>query len=71
MSKVPRKPGRHPRVIIVLELEQPGQIVLDADCYEDELRLRGWLRRARAFRQLPANLERLLDDLDAVDRRAA
>jgi hypothetical protein len=71
MSKVPRRPGRHPRLIIVLELEQPGQIVLDADTYEDQRRVREWLRRSRAFQRLPEVLERFLDDLDTADRKAA
>jgi hypothetical protein len=55
----------------VLELEEPGRVILDADSYEDELRLRRWLRRSTAFRNLPALLERLLDDLDELDRMAA
>jgi hypothetical protein len=63
--------SRPPRLVVVLKLEQPGHIVLDADTYEDELRLRQWLRRSTVLRNLPALLARLLDDLDDGDRIAA
>ena len=57
--------------MFTLALEQPGRITLVAETYEDELRLRSWLRRSAAFRRLPALLDRLLDDLDDQDRIAA
>jgi len=60
-----------PTLIIQIELEQPGRITLVADCLEDELRLRSWLRRSTAFRRLSVLLEQLLDDLDDGDRIAA
>lgn len=71
MPSLSGRPGWHPRLVFVLELEEPGRVILDADSYEDELRLRRWLRRSTAFRNLPALLERLLDDLDELDRMAA
>jgi hypothetical protein len=60
-----------PRLIIVVPLEETGRIVLDAGTYEDELRLRTWLRRSRVFAVLPDALTRILDDLDDLDREAA
>jgi hypothetical protein len=53
-----------PRLAIVIPLEGQGRIMLDADTFEDELRLRAWLRRSTVFEQLPAVLTQLLDDLD-------
>lgn len=60
-----------PALIVRLPLEQPGQILLDAASYEDELRLRAWLRRSSAMRALPGILGRLLDDLDAREGATA
>jgi hypothetical protein len=62
---------RPPRLCIDLELEQPGIVALLAETYEDELRLRAWLRRSPQFRRLPELIERLLADLDDADRREA
>lgn len=56
-----------PALVIVLELEQPGQIVFACESPADELRLRGWLRRSDVFARLPELLDRLLDDLDEID----
>jgi len=57
-----------PRVIVSLALEASrGHIVFICESYEDELRLRAWLRTSEAFRSLPTVLERLLDDLDQLD----
>ena len=61
---------REPRLVIVTPLEGHGRIVLDCDTYEDELRLRAWLRRSRSFELLPEILVRLLDDLDRIDAAA-
>jgi uncharacterized protein YjiS (DUF1127 family) len=58
---------RPPAFVVRIELEQRARITLDAETYEDELRLRSWLRRSRAMCVLPQVLERLLDDLDAKD----
>lgn len=55
---------RRPRLVIVIPLESRGAIRLHADTYEDELRLRMWLRRSNVLAQLPAVLARLLDELD-------
>jgi hypothetical protein len=60
-----------PALHVWLELEQPGQLILAADTYEDELRLRSWLRRSRALEALPEILARLLGDLDAFDAERA
>jgi hypothetical protein len=57
-----------PRVLVTLALEATrGHIVFVCESYEDELRLRSWLRSSGAFRSLPTVLERLLDDLDQLD----
>jgi hypothetical protein len=60
-----------PRLVVVIPLEEAGRIVLDCATYEDEVRLRSWLRRSAAFERLPAILERLLDDLDRRDEGRA
>ena len=60
-----------PRLVIIVPLEEKGRIVLEAGTYEDELRLRTWLRRSRAFAVLPEALARILDDLDNADQEAA
>ena len=60
-----------PRLVIVIPLEETGRIFLDAGSYEDELRLRTWLRRSRAFAVLPDVLAGILDDMDNADREAA
>lgn len=62
---------RSPALRVVLELEQAGRIMFEADTHEDELRLRRWLRRSSAFEALPDILGRLLDDLDEADQRTA
>jgi hypothetical protein len=63
---------RPPVLAIQYELEHDhGFVVLLADSYEDELRLRSWLRRSTVFAALPALIEQLLDDLDQRDEAAA
>lgn len=62
---------RPPALHVVIPLEQPGKILFDAETFEDELRLRSWLRRSSAFEALPGILTRLLDDLDEHDTKAA
>lgn len=59
-----------PALLIRLPLEQPGQILFEAFTASDEQRLRVWLRDSAAFRQLPAIIGRLLDDMDALDEAA-
>jgi len=56
-----------PALHLILRLEEPGEAILAADSHEDELRLRAWLRRTHAVEQIPAILERLLDELDDRD----
>ena len=41
------------------------------ESYEDELRLRSWLRRSEAFAALPVLVQNLLDDLDRLDEENA
>jgi hypothetical protein len=60
-----------PRLLITVPLEGHGTIVLLAETFEDEMRLRAWLRRSKAFAALPALVERLLKDLDRIDEDAA
>jgi hypothetical protein len=60
-----------PTLWVELPLEGTGRVWLHADSREDELRLRAWLRRSRELRVLPEALERLLDDLDESEDRAA
>jgi hypothetical protein len=55
---------RRPRLLVELQLENHGRIWLDAESYEDEVRLRRWLRASAAFERLVADLAKLLDDLD-------
>jgi len=64
-------PRGTPALHVLLPLEESGRIVLAADTFEDELRLRSWLRRSSALQALPEILARLLDDLDEHDREAA
>lgn len=60
-----------PRLVVSIEFEGHGRIILDCDTHEDELALRAWLRGSTVFERLPAILERLLDDLDRVDEGRA
>jgi hypothetical protein len=57
-----------PRLIVEMSLEQRGRILFDCETYEDEQRLRLWLRHSDVFQMLPETLARLLDDLDNMDR---
>jgi hypothetical protein len=58
-------------LVVVLPLEQPAGIRVDARSHEDELRLRCWLRKSSALRALPAVVTCVLDELDEQDRRRA
>jgi hypothetical protein len=63
---------RTPRLVIEYELERrQGLVMLIAESYEDELRLRSWLRRSEAFAALPVLVQNLLDDLDRLDEENA
>jgi hypothetical protein len=66
-----REGERRPQLVIIVPLEEPGTILLDAATLEDEFRLRLWLRRSSVLKALPGILARLLDDLDDHDRMAA
>jgi hypothetical protein len=61
---------RPPRVSIDLVLEMPVQIAFVCETYEDEVRLRAWLRRTPELGDLIANVLRILDDLDEQDAAA-
>jgi len=58
---------RPPALVLRLEFEGGPSVVLEAASYEDELRLRAWLRRAMAVRALVAVVE---DALDALEQTA-
>jgi hypothetical protein len=60
-------PRRPPELIIRLPLEGSASVIIAADSHEDELRLRGWLRRCGQLGELAALLPRLLDYLDDTD----
>lgn len=62
---------RQPRFVVVVPIEGRPRLYVIADSREDELRLRGWLRRAAVFRQLPQLVDQLLDNLDERDGNGA
>jgi hypothetical protein len=67
-----RETRRPPKLVVEFELERRhGRVILVAETYEDELRLRSWLRRSAVFAALPAIAQWLLDDLDRIDESAA
>ena len=72
-SEVTTGAGRvAPRFILEIPLECRGQAYLVAESFEDELRLRRWLRHALCRRQcLSAALTDLLDELDGRDELEA
>jgi hypothetical protein len=53
-----------PALLVHVALERRGVIRLHADSFEDEQRLRAWLRSSRAIWDLHTDLERLLDPLE-------
>jgi hypothetical protein len=57
-----------PTLRIELELEGRARSFVLADSFEDEQRLRSWLRRSEAMATLPEVARHLLDELDAWDR---
>jgi hypothetical protein len=65
---LPSKPP--PRFCIELPLEGVVHFRLDASSYEDERRLRVFLRGSRKMRRLPEFIDALLDDLDRKDEIA-
>ena len=55
----PRIPLRSvPSMLVCLELEQPARVVLTADTYEDEQRLRSWLDRSGLSQSVTALVDR-------------
>jgi hypothetical protein len=64
---------RHPRVVIVIELEELPRIAIDADSFEDQRRLVAWLGRPRTRLSIVAALKDGLDALhaDTQGREAA
>lgn len=61
---------RRPALVFRVPLEGPAVAVLEADSYEDELRLRSWLRRARSSMLTREGLDKFLDELDTRERAA-
>jgi hypothetical protein len=56
---------RRPALVIRLPLESDRAVLaVDAATFEDELRLRHWLRHTRSFRALRLSLTGFLDELD-------
>jgi hypothetical protein len=74
MSRLARAAVQHPydppALLIRVELEYRPKLVINADSWEDERRLRSWLREAGAIGALPGLIEDLLDDLDEGGRTA-
>jgi hypothetical protein len=56
-----------PALVIRLPLEGGPALQLDVATYEDEQRLRIWLRRAEAVPYLAVSVDELLHDLDEED----
>jgi hypothetical protein len=64
---------RPPTLLIEFELERGhGRVwLLAAETFEDEMRLRQWLRRSSALATLGEDVQRLLDELDRINEGAA
>lgn len=65
---------RRPALVIRVPLEENvGALYIDAESFDDEIRLRTWLRRTSAFSAIRRQIDHLLDGLDELDeeRRAA
>ncbi len=58
-----------PVLVVAIPLEDAPRVAIVAASYEDELRLRTWLRRARVVERAEIALGALLDELE--DREAA
>jgi hypothetical protein len=52
---------RPPVLVIRVPLEQKPRVYLDAQSYEDERRLRGWLSRAPVAHRIGVALDALLE----------
>jgi hypothetical protein len=62
---------RQPQVLIEVPIEGAARIQIQSDSFEDEVALRGWLRRSRILDNVAAALVELLDNLDAYDEEEA
>ena len=51
-----------PSVVVELPLEGEPRVHVVAETFEDEQRLRNWLRRLRTLDELPRAVARALDD---------
>jgi hypothetical protein len=52
-TDLPQRPSRRPPALVIrLAIEQPAQVMIEADSFEDEQRLRLWLERSGAARRL-------------------
>jgi hypothetical protein len=60
---------RRPALVIRVPLEENvGALYIDAESFDDEIRLRTWLRRTSAFSAIRRQIDSLLDELDEDDR---
>jgi hypothetical protein len=59
-----------PTLVVEVPLEGVHCLILLADPFEDELRLRQWLRRSSALEVARLALSCLLDNLDRIDEAA-
>lgn len=61
-----------PRLVVEIPFEARGRVQIVADSFEDELRMRRWLRQALGRRgSLTTAIATWLDELDETDQRAA
>lgn len=58
-SPISEQAKRRPSLVITIPFEDRGHVVLIADSYEDEIRLKTWLGRSGV-------LHRLVDELDVA-----
>jgi hypothetical protein len=58
-------------VLIEVPIEGAARIQVQSDSFEDEVALRGWLRRSRILDNVAATLIELLDRLDACNDEEA
>lgn len=61
------KPRRRPELLVVVPLEGVPELFVYSETYEDEQRLRIWLRVTRAPEVLAWIVLRLIEELDGLD----
>jgi hypothetical protein len=67
-STTPKPP---PRVVIEVPIEGAARIQVQSNSLEDEVALRGWLRRSHMLDDVAVALVELLDRLDHMDEERA